>query len=276
MDRYKIRQLCLLGSVLFIILVIAICCSSRPEKKNEKTAESTTEQTSETTPETTPAAISDTEKITFTAHDKIKYLDVDFEPMDVAVINRDFLSDMIIVGDSISMGYSVYGRLAADNVIATGSIGHRNLMETDFTFGSSTLKLTDIIKTKRPKYIFLSCGMNDIRMMNEEEYTKKCLENADIIFDACSGCKIILTAITPIASFSNFTDNETIDRYNEALRKAVFDSRKEDLFFLNASRYLKGPDNNLITEFQSGDGIHLSGDAYDYMLSYMITMLEWI
>lgn len=276
MDKYKIRQLGLLGSVLLLIIIIVVCCNSKPDKNNGKVAESTTEQTTQAVSETTVVTTPAPEKITFTAHDKIEFLDVDFKPMDVSVINHDFLSDMMIVGDSISMGYSVYGRLSGDNVIATGSIGHRNLMETDFRFGSTESKLIDILKTKRPKYIFLSCGMNDIRMMKEEEYTAKCLENADIIFDACPGCKIILTAITPIASFSNFADNETIDIYNEALRKAVFDSKKEDLFFLNAAQYLKGPDNNLITEFQSGDGIHLSGDAYDYMLSYMITMLEWI
>lgn len=276
MDQYKIRQIGLIGSVLLLIIIIAVCCNKKPEKSSGKVAESTTEQTTQAPVETTTVTTPAPEKITFTAHDKIQFLDVDFEPMDVAVINRDFLSDMIIVGDSISMGYSVYGRLSNDNVIATGSIGHRNLMETDFTYGSSVSKLTDIIKTKRPKYIFLSCGMNDIRMMKEEEYTAKCLENADEIFKACPGCKIILTAITPVASFSNFVDNETIDTYNEALRKAVFDSKKDDLFFINAAQYLKGSDNNLITEFQSGDGIHLSGTAYDYMLSYMITMLEWI
>ncbi len=276
MDRYKIRQLGLVGSVFLLIIIIAVCCSRKPDKNSGKTAESTPEQTTPAVVETTVVTTPVTEKITFTAHDKIEFLDVDFKPMDVAVINRDFLSDMMIVGDSISMGYSVYGRLSNDNVIAAGSIGHRNLMETDFKYGSSESKLVDILKIRKPKYIFLSCGMNDIRMMKEEEYTAKCLENADTIFKACPGCKIILTAITPIASFSNFVENETIDIYNEALRKAVFDSKKDDLFFLNAAQYLKGPDNNLVTEFQSGDGIHLSGDAYDYMLSYMITMLEWI
>lgn len=276
MNRYKIRQLALAASVLLLFVIIAVCCGSKPKKTNKKAVESEPVQTSETQQETTAEVTSASESVSFVENDKIKFLDVNFEPMDVSVINRDFLNDMIIVGDSISMGYSVYGRLSEDNVIAAGSIGHRNIMDTNFKFGNSESKLPDIVKIKKPKYIFFSCGMNDIRMMSEEDYTAKCIENADILFKACPGCKIILTAITPIASNSSFTENETIDKYNEALRKAVFDSGKEDLYFLNAARYLKGPDNNLVTKFQSGDGVHLSGEAYDYMLSYMITMLEWI
>jgi hypothetical protein len=45
---------------------------------------------------------------------------------------------------------------------------------------------------------------------------------------------------------------------------------------VNAAQYLKGDNNSLISELSSGDGIHLAAIAYDYLLTYMLIMLEWI
>ena len=85
-----------------------------------------------------------------------------------------------------------------------------------------------------------------------------------------------MTAITPVSRQTTFTKNENIDQYNEALRKLVYELQDDKVYYVNAARYLKGSDNYLIPEYSSGDGIHLATEAYDQLLTYMLTMLEWI
>ena len=88
-------------------------------------------------------------------------------------------------------------------------------------------------------------------------------------------CKEVILC-TPVSRQTTFTTNEKIDTYNETLRKMVFEYNSDKIFYVNAARYLKGDDNYLISDFSSGDGIHLAAQAYDYLLTYMLSMLEWI
>lgn len=212
----------------------------------------------------------------YTELSDLNFLETDFAPEDISLVNEKYLNDVVIVGDSISKGYSVYGRLNENSVLAVGSIGIRNVLDTAFPYQGYELELTDILSRKKPKYIFISLGMNDIHMKTEEQFAEDYKNVIAEIKKVTPDSVIIVTAITPVSRQTDFTKNEIIDSYNETLRRMVFDYNSNDIFYANAARYLKDDSNYLITEFSSGDGIHLAASAYDYLLTYMLSMLEWI
>lgn len=288
MDIYKKRRICALIILIFLFIFIIAsikCCHSTKKSKGGQTGENTdSSQTEVIVPNadisdvvSAPAVTAPPEPV-FSEWNDIDFVDAEFSPDDISLINKDYLKEIVIIGDSISRGYKVYKRMDDDNVIAEGSIGVRNVLETKFEYQSYSLDVLDILGRRKPKYIFISLGMNDINIHSEEIYTENYKKFIDEIFKVSPDSKIIVTAITPITYEASlqFTTNEKIDTYNEALRKMVFDLNNDSVYYINAARYLKNENNYLIDEYTSGDGIHLAPVAYDNLLSYMLMMLDWI
>ena len=284
-DKYKRRQITALALLILIIVVMVnmVKCTVRVLRDKDKPSAhndvSQSEESKNEPAETEAEDLSYSEirsKLEFRPTDELTFEKSVLPADDVSLINEKYIDDVVIIGDSISKGYSVYDKLKEDNVLAVGSIGVRNVLETDFTYQGYNLKITDILERKKPKYIFVSLGMNDINIRTAEQYTSDFRNFISEIRNATPESTVIVTAITPVSRQTTFTKNENIDLYNEALRKLVFDLQDDKVFYVNAARYLKGSDNYLIPAFSSGDGIHLATEAYDLLLTYMLTMLEWI
>ncbi len=285
MDLYKKRRLYAVLAVLIIITLLVVlvrCCVVGRDKKGSDDKDSDSKTTTAILSYPDVLFSQSVTQITneaggkFSDLDKLGLISAKFVPDDISLISPDYLNDIVVVGDSIAKGYSVYGRLSADNVLAVGSIGARNVLETEFAYNGKSMLVTDILKEKKPKYIFISLGMNDLNLLSEEEYTDTYKNNIKKMLEVTPSSKAIAMAITPIAGTADFTQNDKIDTYNEALRKMVYDMKSKSVFYIDAAQYLKNSNNELKPDFSSGDGIHLAGAAYDYLLSYMLTLLDWI
>jgi len=287
MDIYRKRQIgaAVILVLLILIIVLAVRCTSSVIRNagNDSQDVLTEEQPEE--PETEDAVPEEEtefaeevkpETMEYREQDSLPFSPVEIIPEDVSLINDKYISDICIVGDSICKGYSVYGRLKEDNVLAVGSVGIRNVLQADFEYQGYKLKLTDILGRKKPKYIFISLGMNDVNLVSEEQYISDYRNLISEIQQATPTSYIIPSAITPVSRQTDFTQNDKIDTFNENIRKMVYDYNSSRIFYLNAARYLKGEDNFLIPSLSSGDGIHLASDAYDYLITYMLYMLDWI
>ncbi len=283
MKRNKRRPVFVITALVMIIIIFFRFCNNDSENdKNTSTQKNNTTGTPMIVPnidtsdfQVTETAATDKNQ-QYTDHNNLDLIDVDFKPDDISLVDKEYLDNIVIIGDSITKGYSVYGRMKADNVLAVGSVGARNLFTYTYSYQGYSLELLDILERKMPEYIFISLGMNDINILSEDDFTKVYEENIDEILKVTPDSTIIVTAITPITSDNDFTQNEKIDKYNEALRKMAIKIRNKNVYFINSAQYLKNEYNCLISSFSSGDGIHLSEKAYDYMLSYMLTMLEWL
>lgn len=286
LDKYKRRQLgaLILLIVLIVVIVLMVKCTSsviRGEKDTEEISPEVTE-TAETVPEEEePEQISliqaeKPESFEYRDISDLPFAGAELELLDISMVNERYMNDIAVIGDSIALGYSVYGRLKEDSVLAVGSVGVRNILETDIKYQGYQLKIDDIISRKKPKYIFISLGMNDINWRTEEQYITDYKNLISVLQTNSPESYIFACAITPVSHQTTFTKNDKIDTYNEDLRKMVYDYKSDKIFYVNAARCLKGDDNYLMNEFSSGDGIHLAAAAYDYLLTYMISVLDWI
>lgn len=285
MDIYKKRRILLiavLAVLFFMITAIIFSCSRNSQEENNSVSDDSSVVSDNNTPDpdiTQPVVTDSTIRPSpsgFTDRNKLNLADTDYVPDDILYIDQEYLKSILVVGDSIAKGYSVYNRLPAESVLAMGSIGVKTVMETLFDYQGEQCTLTDVIEKNKPKYVFVSLGMNDIHTITQEEYIKQYKSDISEILKRSPDSKIIIMAVTPVTEANEFTDNTVIDTYNEALRKMVYDLHNDNVFFLDAAQNLKNEKNNLKDDLSSGDGIHLSGAAYDTLLSYMLTMLEWI
>lgn len=190
-----------------------------------------------------------------------------YSSFDFSEEDYSFLRECAFVGDSICSGLGHYGIIPMKNVIAQGNIAARNIFDFTFTVDASELSLVSALVNVNPKYVVFSMGINDVNITSEEEYAENYREILSTVEGFLPGAELIVLSITPIDRQSTFTSNENIDSFNKALSEMVAENEK--WHFVDVTQELKNSENALKTDYSSGDGIHLSPDAY-YAVLYQL------
>lgn len=176
----------------------------------------------------------------------------------------EFLNKCVFVGDSICSGLGHYGIIPAQRVIAQGNIAARNIFDFTFTAEGGELTLVSALVNAKPDYIVFSMGINDVNITSEQEFTDNYREILTMTEGFLPDAKLIVLSVTPVDASSTFTTNERIDSFNEALSAMAEES--EGWLYVDVTGELKNDANALKTAYSSGDGIHLSPDAYHAVL----------
>ena len=176
----------------------------------------------------------------------------------------EFLNNCVFVGDSICSGLGHYGIIPAQRVIAQGNIAARNIFDFTFTAEGGELTLISALVNAKPDYIVFSMGINDVNITSEQEFTDNYREILTMTEGFLPDAKLIVLSVTPVDASSTFTTNERIDSFNEALSAMAEES--EGWLYVDVTGELKNDANALKTAYSSGDGIHLSPDAYHAVL----------
>lgn len=177
---------------------------------------------------------------------------------------KEFSSQSLFVGDSICLGFGVWGVISGKNVYATGNVGARNLFEYQMYYRNNPAEFLPVLNEVKPRHIIFSMGMNDVNMTTAEEFC----ENYKIIIDtalANSTADVYVCAITPISNL-NFTPLERIDSFNSSIENFIENNYKKRVHFVDFTAPLKTDNGTLREEYSGGDGIHLSKAAYNIAL----------
>ncbi|MDO5133784.1 MAG: GDSL-type esterase/lipase family protein, partial [Eubacteriales bacterium] len=158
--------------------------------------------------------------------------------------------DYVFLGDSRVVGFSLYGFLPQDRVLA----------ETGDTIAAIRDRLEEI-RSLSPKYIFISYGINDIGCglwpeadLYEEEFTGILQTLKDALPEAEIYVNSILPASEEAIAYAPLWGR--LPEYSEALRRA---SAEQGASFI---------DNTSLVEehgdLYAGDGVHVQPDFYRY------------
>lgn len=177
---------------------------------------------------------------------------------------KAFLNDSMFIGDSICSGFEVYGLVEADKVIATKSVGARNLLDYKHVYKNKEQSLSYILKKAQPKLVFLSMGMNDVNMTSAEAYCENYSRIIDLVLET-TDADVYFCAITPIDS--DFSSNERIQSFNSAMRAYIKEHYPQRVHTVDFGRLFVCEDKVRLCDILSGgDGIHLAPYAYHMAL----------
>ncbi len=193
--------------------------------------------------------------------------------------NVKFYQDRIVIaGDSIAYGFCAYGFVPYEHNIAKGSTAMRNYNDTSlFTFDTSgsPLSMMDTIKAVKPSLLYISMGMNDVNLIDDQKYVERYKEFISIVRQNVPDCVIVAASITPIAATTNFTDINKIRACNEGLKKLVEEIDSHDVIFFDAYSVIAGEDGTYAAQGNTGpDGIHLAGKCYQTLLEKLSVLLD--
>ncbi len=225
------------------------------EASSEETGEGSVVESTETLMAETAEYIEEPEKGLDTF-----YID-EYGAYKLTKAEREFTKESVFVGDSICRGFSVYDTVYPENVLARGSLAAWSFFDYNFYVDDKEVDYPTALALTNPKFVFLSMGMNDINMFNEEEYCEDYRAVIDATL-AASDAEVYVCAISPIIAESMFTTNYRIDCFNVALKGYIEENFSERVHFLDFAKHLKDSDDSLKECFDGGDGIHLSPYAY--------------
>lgn len=182
---------------------------------------------------------------------------------------------LTIVGDSIAYGFNAYGYIPAGHNIAKESLALWNLGKYTFDMGGGAMGVVDAAAYTDSSLFYLSIGMNDIFTYSPDGYAASMVSLAQQIVDAVPDTTVVIGSITPVSENNYYTDNATIQQFNYALENAVYAYGSPQIHYFNAYAVLADPNTNaLAAGAGGGDGLHLAGSSYGYILNSLFNYLD--
>ncbi len=264
---------------LFCALLSAFACGcvnisdrTLPPASSATTAASTAEPPKTVSVATTTSAsqTSPTE-IPFVTTSETEFTE-EYHTFLLSEADKDFLSRCVFVGDSICSGLMHYEILSPQQVAAQGNIAARNIFDFTFKEDGAELSLLPLLVDRKPDYIVFSMGMNDVNITSKQEFAENYRNLLQTTEGFLPNAKLIVLSVTPIDRNSSFTSNENIDDFNKALEEMIGENEKWT--YVDITPELKNSANALKTDYSSGDGIHLSPDAYYAILGQLCDAMK--
>lgn len=169
-----------------------------------------------------------------------------------------------LFGSSLFVGDSIIGGLTNDDLLPEA-----NVMGGLGATVQSTLDNIEEVASRKPSYVFLSMGQNDLGEPLEEAETtfvQQYTRLVDRIRDLLPGARIYVLSITPVdtASPSSVFMNPQIEAFNAALQKMAKEKGVDYIDLAPIFQQLKIQ--------YDGDGSHFTNAFYPILLDYL---KEW-
>lgn len=190
--------------------------------------------------------------------------------------NSEFYQERLaIAGDSIASGFNIYGYIPTEHNIATESVGIWNYGNFTFDFGYGEMGMVDAAAYMQPKLLYISMGMNDMPNNSPDWFANEYHNLIEQILERVPDINIVAAGVTPVADYVSYTTNENIRNYNTALENMINNIGSPQVYYFDAYSVLA--DSNtlaLSSEYSAGDGIHISSDSYNVLLTALFNFLD--
>lgn len=202
-----------------------------------------------------------------------------------ADMGQPYIDSMIFVGESTTAHLRSRGVLTGgkntkqvwSNASNTMALDLNILQKTiDYPETAQAMTIPAAAAVAQPKFIVLNFGVNGIQTFgkNEKLYTTAYGKLIDAIHEASPNTVVLLQTVYPVAA-NQTTFGEgaaTINGYIKRLNEILPDiATAHNAYVVDTASVLVGSDGNLRSDYQTGDGIHLTEAAYLQILNYLRT-----
>lgn len=201
--------------------------------------------------------------------------DGSFEPLlqQTADAGQRYVDETVFVGDSNTVRMWLLGLVQPEQVLAESSIGIdavTSLAIAQPEGAGSKMTIERAVARLQPKRILITMGTNDIGNIGAEAFIRRYEAALDALQAASPNSIIVVNAIPPVCEANSYdkVENEGVQAFNSALEEMC---AGRQLPFLNSYEALTGDDGYMPGHYADGDGLHLTEDALEAMLSYYRT-----
>lgn len=302
--RPKLPKYIIVLNIIMIVIILAICglvfnlAFSVFDSTDESSSEPyyvETEEVTSSDPElpsatTTTAATTTTPAVSMTKQTENTTEPVVISTADISsndpettsglstIYDKSFFADDLFIGDSISTGLYLYGKLDQKNVAAAiGYTPYKAYTSAADIYDGSGKSALEYAESIQPKRIFIMLGSNGMSAdgdLGAMESTYRTL--IDKLTSACPSSTIYCISVSPVtadssaAAYSSIT-NEIISTFNGYI-KDICDEKGIKYFDLYSK--LLDDTGYFNKDYAEVDGLHFVGTTYDVMLSWLESELS--
>jgi Lysophospholipase L1 and related esterases len=181
---------------------------------------------------------------------------------DIKPPNRVISGNVVLLGDSMTEGLSIYGYLPETHIVGVNSLNT-----------ISALDQVDKVVSYNPDKLFILLGINDIWEGGSiDEYIDR-YKNLITEIKKRTNCAIYIESLLPVSQYAidrnSQISNEIIDNANSKIENMT---EELNIKYIDVNSGLKDEKGNLRSEY-SNDGVHLINIYYPLWTDKLITYM---
>lgn len=190
------------------------------------------------------------------------------QPQEVTVsaYDRDFFSNDLFIGDSITTGLHLYNKLDMKNVAASvGYTPYKAYTDPCDLYDGTSATAVDYAKSMQPKRIYVMLGSNGLLSSGSMEDNYITL--LDKLAAACPSATIYCISVTPVAQYTSYDITmDMVNEFNAFIKKTC---SQKGVTYLDFCSEMTGADGYAKADMVANDGLHFNGSTYNTMLAFI-------
>lgn len=180
--------------------------------------------------------------------------------------NRDFFSNDLFIGDSITTGLHLYNKLDMKNVAASvGYTPYKAYTDPCDLYDGTSATAVDYAKSMQPKRIYVMLGSNGLLSSGSMEDNYVTL--LDKLAAACPSATIYCISVTPVAQYTSYDITmDMVNEFNAFIKKTC---AQKGITYLDFCSEMTGADGYAKADMVANDGLHFNGSTYNTMLAFI-------
>ena len=198
---------------------------------------------------------------------------------ETADMGPEYQNKLIFLGDSTTYGLSYYDVLPKYQVWvpSNGTLSIFNWSVETIEYyapgdeeNPQNLSIPDCAATGKPEYLIITLGINGVATLDEQQFRGYYKGLVQAIQQASPDTKIICQSIYPVVD-GEAVEGITNERVNAANSWILDIATETGTRSLNTHDAIMDETGNLISSYESGDGIHMTPVGYEAILQYIRT-----
>lgn len=194
-------------------------------------------------------------------------------------LGQEYQDKLVFLGDSTTYGFRSYEVLPKTQVWtpASGTLSLFNwAVETieyyapDMPDIAQTLSISDTAAARKPEYLVITLGINGVSTLDETQFKDYYRSLVQAIQVASPDTRIMCQSIYPVID-GKAPEGITNEMVNNANQWILSVAQQTGTRYLNTHDALLDGTGNLISSYDSGDGLHLTPDGLNAILQYVRT-----
>lgn len=189
----------------------------------------------------------------------------------VAENDDEYFAKAAFVGEALCSGMGFYVSDIDDKYVYTENNAHvGDILDTKWEIDGKVYGLADALYVNERKYVYIWIGPNDLNNYTPQRFAQKYEELINTLFFSNPMAYVGVVSVAPVSSsYEQKLANGTIEDYNMMLSEMVDKIGNNRVFFFNITATLGDNSGNLLSDYDSGDGLHMNGKAYKAIANYL-------
>ena len=188
--------------------------------------------------------------------------------------DSNYSKNIVLAGDSVIWKFGTFNVFPSEKVWAKPCEGpfHFNTQKVVYKNSQSDYTLADLVKEKKPSYLYLHIGVCDCNNDDPEAFAKAYEKVIDYITEVSPNTKLVIMSLVPqtkeYMSWIPKRNNLIINKYNYYLANVC---EKKKIPFLNVAEVLKNSEGLGNKSLYFDDGYHPNVNGMKKIIEYINT-----